>query len=158
MKYLNIEVIANDPSYYEWDRRYDLWMQEFATIQDKFPKRFLKEFGKNHFHDNIIDAISLNRIVTKKGASKYHLNMKLLDHDDKRFVHDLDFFDVRKFKPDLLFDGGTGVCDWLYCEILPAGEGRFSLEINLFGNDSSIYFDFSKMRYKKIRIDKNESK
>lgn len=158
MKYLNIEVIANDPSYDEWDRRYDLWMQEFATIQDKFPKRFLKEFSKNHFHDNIIDSLFIEKIKTKRNGYKYHLNMKLLDHDDKRFVHDLIFFDVRNFKSDLLFDGSTGVCDWLYCEILPVGEKRFSFEIELFGNNSSIYFDFSKMRYKKIKVEKSESK
>lgn len=154
MKYLNIKVYSTGSSRKEWDRRYEQWMEEFASIQDKFPKRFLKEFGKYHFHDNIINSLSIEKIKTKRNGCRYHLNMKLLDFEDERYIHDMDFFDVQEFKSNLTFDGIVGVCDWIYSEILPAGKNRFSWEIALFGDGRSLYFDFAKMRYKKIRADK----
>ena len=157
MKYLNIEVFSTGPTRKEWDRRYDQWMEEFATIREKFPKRFLKEFDKYHFHDNIINSLTIEKMKPPKSGCKYHLNIKLLDYEDRRYIHDMDFYDVLNFRSDLNFEGIVGVCDWLYSEILPVGKNRFSWEVRLFGDDHFIYFDFAKMRYKKIRVSEEPS-
>ena len=156
MKYLKYELYEKACSPYnveedeeEWAVQYRKFMQEFSQISDRLPKLFLKEFGKKHFHDNILNFISIEKIEIKKGY-KYLLTMNLLDSCDDSITHNLVFSDVKRFKSELDFTFFAGSSDWLYCEILPVDERRLSLEVILF-DDSVIYFDFAKLRYRKIR-------
>lgn len=155
MKYLKYKlyekVCSVDGEKYEgeWEEQYNKFLNEFNQLSDRLPKLFLTEFKKHHFHDNILNFISIEKIKIKKGY-KYFLTMNLLDYHDENLVHNLVFSDVKNFSSNLNFGSFAGNCDWLYCEILAIDEKRLSLEVILF-DDSVIYLDFSKLRYRKIR-------
>lgn len=77
--------------------------------------------------------------------------MHLLDYYNKNIMHNMVFLNVINFKSNLNFNAPAGNFDWMYCEMLPVDEKRLSLEIALF-DDSMLYFEFSKMRYKKVKL------
>jgi len=154
MKYLTYELSDKASSFdgeeyeAEWNEQYKKFLDEFNQLSKRLPKSFLTEFKKKHFHDNIINLLSIEKIKVKRGY-EYLLTMNLLDYHDEKLIHNLVFSNVKNFKSDLSFGAFAGSCDWLYCEILAVNEKRLYLEVALF-SDSYLYFEFSKLRYKKL--------
>lgn len=152
MKYLKPELCEKacfyDEYEAEWNERNRLFLEEFQTILSRLPKRFIQEFNKYHFHDNELRKMYIEKkLLTRE--YKYFLYMDLIDYRDSSVHHLLTFEDIKNLKTDLvLSDGGNS--DWIYCEILPVNNKYLSLEVFLFG-DSSMYFEFTKLRYKKIK-------
>ena len=157
MKYLiqnlSAEEYMKSPDKYdeEWNQQYKQYMEEFNKIIDRFPKSFITEYNKYHMHDYIIKNISLERKVLKT-KFKYELSIHLIDYYNEQFEHVLTFMDVDHIKANLVFDF-AGNSDWIYNEFLALDDKRLSFEVALF-SDSVLYCEFSKLRYKKIRLDK----
>jgi len=156
MKYLKYDLYEkvcspNGKKYEkEWEKQYSKFLKEFYKLSDRLPESFLIEFEKHHFHDNIINSISLEKINLKK-EYRYSLTINLLDYHDKNIIHNMVFSDINNFDSSLNFSSPTGNCDWLYCEILALDKKRLSLEVILF-DDSVIYLDFTKLYYKKDNV------
>ena len=136
----------------EWNEQCEKFLNEFNKLSNRLPKEFLVEFRKKHFHDNTINSILIERVPLKT-KKHYTLKMELQDYYDKNVVHCLTFTDVKDVKSDLSFGVFAGSCDWKYCEILAVDKKRLSLEVLLF-SESTLYFEFSKLCYEKIKTNK----
>jgi hypothetical protein len=159
VKYLHYELynkasVANEeeaePFQRKFEEQYKKYLEEYNLLKEQLPKRFLKEFAKKNFHDNIITSfdVSMKRPRTK---SEYTAVMKMTDYGNRNIQHILMFYNVRKIQSTLEFDSISGACDWLYCEILPIDNKMMSLEVLLF-HDSTLYLEFRHLKYKKLLI------
>ena len=130
----------------EWNRQIQKMLDELEKISSRLPKRFLKEFKKKHFHDNIISNIGIEMADM---SGKYNVIMRVIDHIDPNVEYILIFHKVENLKSELKLGDYGGAVDWLYCEILLINQKRLSFEVAL--PDSFLYFEFSKLQYKKLR-------
>ena len=117
------------------------------SIIPRLPKSFVAEYEKRNFHDHIIDFFALKHRALNRGE-KYDFELQLMDYTDNRIHHYLTFVDVTVLKCDMDFTAFAGYHDWYYSEILPVDDKRFSLEVRLF-DESSLYIEFNRLRYKK---------
>lgn len=146
MKYLKQELYEKavyGDEFDKWDEMYQISLAELEKISSRLPKLFLKEFYKYHFHDNLLISLTIERV-----GYRHALKMELSEYHDERIIHSLEFTDVSNFKSSLELRNMRE--DWIYCEILPVDEKRTSLEIAF--PDDMMYFEFSKMHYKKIKL------
>ena len=155
MKYLNqnvpIEDYVQSPDVYDrqWEEQNRQYEQAFREISHRFPKRFLKEYYKYFMHDYIVKDMALERRELKTRYC-YDLTIRLLDYYDKDIEHILLFQNVDNLRTNMTFHF-AGNCDWIYNEFLAVDDKRLSFEVLLF-SDSVLYCEFSKLRYKKIRL------
>lgn len=155
MKYLLPEVYekAVFPDFEEDLRRWlescENYCDDLLRNKNRFPKVFLREYEKKYFHDNVFESLKIHRKELKTRYA-YDIEMCLLEYADNNIRHQLLFKNVEHVKMDLnLISAGNA--DWIYGEFLPVDEKRLSLEVFLFG-DSSLYFDFSRLHYKKEKL------
>ena len=131
----------------KWNLQYKRWKKVLNESQSRFPKRFLKEYSKNDFHDNVIESVKITRQQNSK-KFKYFLEIVVRDNHIKNTQHILVFEDVKNIHSTIEFDCFSGCCDWIYAEFLPIDEKYLSFEVILFSN-SVLYFEFKKMHYQK---------
>ena len=129
----------------EWNLQYKRWKEVLNESQSRFPKRFLKEYNKNDFHDNVIESVKITLQQNSKKV-KYCLEMVVRDNYAKNTQHILVFEDIKNIRSTIEFDCFSGCCDWIYAEFLPIDEKYLSFEVILFSN-SMLYFEFKKMHY-----------
>lgn len=151
MKYMDIDLysktckIDNNEEYEKlFNEKCEEYLIEFNKISNRLPIGFLKEYEQNGLHDMKIISLQIVRKELKK-RFRYDLQMILLDYKNSK--HIIDFVDVKNVKTNMNFSSSAGLADWIYCEILAAGDKRLSIEVLLF-SDSTLYFDFVKMHYK----------
>jgi len=146
MKYLSFEICQDPECSMDWRNLYDAWFKEYTElVVPRMPKRFVKAFEEEHFHDNSIDKIHLEEGHIGR---KYVHNMKMVltDGYKPRVIHYLTLEDISHYKAYMDFQLPGG-CDWLYCEWLPVGDKRMSLEVGL-SDGYSFYVEFSKLKYR----------
>lgn len=156
MKYLtqNVsieEYIKNRDVYArEWEEQNRQYDQAFSEIAHRFPKAFLKEYYKYFMHDYIVKDIVLERRELKTRYC-YDLTFYLLDYyvGDENIKHILTLRSVNNLRTNISFSFG-GNCSWVYNEFLAVDDKRLSFEVALT-DDSFLYCEFSRLRYKKIR-------
>jgi len=151
MRYLKLNTYNDIPRGGEqseviWDEQYREFLKEFELVIPRLPKTFIKEFKKHHLHDSIINHILIQKINLKR-SFRYNFLIEMRDYYNKSTKHTLEFTNVDNIRSNMMFDF-AGVCDWLFCEILPVNGKRLSFEVMLFDN-SFIYFEFSKLKYRK---------
>ena len=122
--------------------RYDAYLSEFAVAEPLLPKRFVKEYKKDFFHDYEVAEMAF--YPGEKGLS---LNLTLHNHDDDKLL--LSYQNVRSVRTQL--NGEDGFLKVLYVEILPKGENTLSQEFSFWPEEASLYFTFSSLRFKKKR-------
>ncbi len=155
MKYLRqnipIEEYVQSPDVYDrqWEEQNRQYEQAFSEISHRFPKTFLKEYYKHFMHDYIVKDIALERRELKTRYC-YDLLIRLLDYYDKNIEHILLFQNVDNLRTNMTFSF-AGNCDWIYNEFLAISDRRLSFEVVLF-SDSVLYCEFSRLRYRKIRL------
>lgn len=154
MKYLtqnvSIEEYIKNPDVYdrEWNEQNRQYAQAFSEIAHRFPKAFLKEYYKYFMHDYIVKDIVLERVELKTRC-RYDLTLHLLDYYKENVEHILLFQDADNLRTNISFSFG-GNCSWVYNEFLAVDDKRLSFEVALT-DDSFLYCEFSRLRYKKIR-------
>lgn len=135
----------------EWNKRYSLYLEEFYKLSTRFPKNFLREYNKDLMHDSIVYDIKIER--RKRGKQyRYDMTIMLLDYNNDTIVHAITFFDISCLNCNLSL-GHQGDSYWLYNEFLSVNDSRLSFEVAIL-DGSTLYCEFSKLRYKKIRLDK----
>lgn len=157
MKYLKqnvpIEEYIQSPDVYDkqWEEQNQQYAQAFDEISYRFPKTFLQEYYKYFMHDYIIKDIALERRELKTRYC-YDLTLYLLDDyvGDENIEHILTLRNVDNLRTNISFNFG-GNCSWFYNEFLAVDDKHLSFEVAL-SNDSVLYCEFSKLRYKKIRL------
>ena len=132
----------------KWDLQYKRWKEALKECQSRFPKRFLKEYSKNDFHDNVIESVKITRQQSSQ-KKKYFLERVVRDNYTINTQHVLVFEDVKNIHSTIEFNCFSGCCDWIYAEFLPIDEKHLSFEVILFSN-SVLYFEFKKMHYQKL--------
>jgi len=122
-----------------WEKRYYEWLSVLKRHQRRYPKEFMSEFNKKHFHDYTIQKIEL---INEISAT---LTLKLtLFHNN--IIHELKFYNLTEFKTDisiLYFPN----CDWIIAELSPLPQKRNLFDILL--SDGELSFNFEKMDYQK---------
>lgn len=158
MKFLleDLYFLTTDPNLDQFD---DLWnvqvtkyLQAFKALYPRLPKRFVQNYLKTHFHDFVILSCCIKRVL--RGSSfRYDLIMDLQEYANEN-VHQLHFQNVSMLKSNLCFQVFCGTCDWIFAEFLPVDDQKMSLEVVLF-SDSKLYFEFTKLKYKKYTENKS---
>lgn len=150
VKYLNPTnceyFTSNEESRKEWDEKFRKWEAEFQTIIPRLPKRFVKEFCKEYFHDSDIREVYITPVDTKRDC-RYNLKMVMNDGYDSSFCHEITFVNISRLKCDLDFHIG---CEWLYCEWLPVDLKTMSIE-TICSNNHGIYLEFENIKYRKLK-------
>lgn len=128
-----------------WDKAYSEWFELFKKISNRFPKDFLSEFNKQHFHDYPFYSVSMEKVCKTKlkhNRKYYVLNLMLSDPTDLKKIHVLKFEDVKNAKIDF---SAEVFMEWLYAEILPVNSKVSSIEIAF--SDSKWYLEFAELKY-----------
>ena len=151
MKYRTHSIVCNDPKdSFEHGaiicEQYQQYKEAFSEIQNQLPKAFVKEFLKEGFHDNQIGKIELLK-VRKNGNMIYNVTIWLEDASDYEIKHVLTFENTTKASLDIQQEYSD---DLLVCEILAVNEHTLSFEA-LLSSDSTVYLEFSKLRYQTQR-------
>lgn len=145
MKYLDFKLYERlccaEPSENDkilWNKCYNEWLSVLRRFQKRYPKEFISEFNKKHFHDYTIQKIELINEISST------LTLKLtLSHNN--IIHELTFYNLTEFKTDisiLYFPN----CDWIIAELSPLSKKRNSFDILL--SDGELSFNFEKMDYR----------
>ena len=127
-----------------WNKCYNEWLSILKRFQRRYPKEFISEFHKKHFHDYTIQKIEL----INENSTTLNLKLTLLYNN---FIHELLFYNLTEFKTDisiLYFPN----CDWIIAELSPLPQKRNYFNILL--SDGELVFNFEKIEYKKTYKEK----
>lgn len=153
MQYLLKDIYSKALDSEEYQKKWlecnNTYNEVYCQNKHRLPKAFIIEYEKKLFHDSVIEHFQITRKLLNRG-SVYDIEIHLSEHAEPNIKHVLIFKDVDHIMTDLIFRF-NGHADWLYAEILPVSENQMSLEILLF-SDSSIYFKFSKLKYRKEHV------
>lgn len=122
--------------------RYDAYLSEFAVAEPLLPKRFVKEYKKDYFHDYNVKELVM--FPDKKGLC---LNLTLKNYELDELL--ICYRNVRSLKTDI--DGDSWSLKVFGMELLPAGEKAMSQEFSFLREDASLSFTFSSLRFQKTK-------
>ena len=97
------ETVAQE----KWDLQYKRWKEALKECQSRFPKRFLKEYSKNDFHDNVIESVKITRQQSSQ-KKKYFLEIVVRDNYTINTQHVLVFEDVKNIHSTIEFNCFSG--------------------------------------------------
>ncbi len=141
MKYLKNEIYPtytdSENVFHSWQAAVVRYQKAFNRIKHNFSQSFLFELKEGHaFHDSSIRQLS---ITPHDGG--FRLDLILSDGYEPETQHIMTFQKV----DHIVLSEVIGQ-DWLYSEILPQKQARFSLEV-AFSNNGMLYIEFEKLEY-----------